>query len=209
MDTPPPNPPYHVRHPKLERRLHLVQYEEVVIAAQSRDLPDFHPYNSPHNTAVYEAVMAFEKIKPYLAEIDYYVLLHMLHDVSIEKIEEDYKIPISPEVIEKSRNTPEIREAYAILSTLKGPHEGTTRRNRADMLWRVAVSSEAKRPDISISAINALNKMNIDDLQLNPETRDHGSNRPAITLVVNNPALLKAPLDLEEATVVEVDSANG
>ena len=209
MNTPPPDPPYKIGHPRLERRLHLVQFEEAMIASRSKDLPDFHPYNNPHNTAIYEAVMEFERLKPYLGEVDYYVLLHLLYDVSIEKIEEDYGIPLSPEVIEASRDTPEIQEAYAVLSTLKGLHEGTTRRNRADMLWRVAVTSEKKRPDISIAAINSLNKMELDDLQLNPETRDHGSNRPAITLVVNNPALLKAPLDVTEGEVVEVTGANG
>jgi len=208
MDTPPPNPPYHVRHPKLERRLHLIDYDEVTIAAQSRSLPDFHPFNDEHTRAVVKAVEQFDELKPYLAELDYYVLLHLLHDVSPEKICEEYNVLIDQAIIDKSIDTPEIREAYAVLSTIKGLHEGTTRRNRADMLWRIAVRSETKRPDISISAVNAINKMDLDDRALNPST-DHGSNRPAITLVVNNPALLKAPLDLEEATVVEVDSANG
>ena len=199
IDVLPPKPPF---HPRLERRLHLIEIEEDIIASRGRKLPDFHPFNDEHTKAIVDTVEAFTALKPQLKESDYYVLLHLIKDTPFDKIEEEFKYKLTPEVVESARHTPEIREAYALLTTIQGLHRGTTRRNRADLLWRVAVRSEAKRPDIAIAAVNAINKMDVEDKMMEPGLNGVSS-RPALTIVVSNPALLKAPLDIEEATVVE------
>ena len=195
-------------HPYPERVLELVRSQEHLASKRFETMSDFNPLNSQHGRDVWVLLEEFKKIKPHLSIEDYFILLHFIRGVTLETIYTDHGVTLPNPLFhptDEDHYPPDhpLHQAYNVLSELEALSEGATKMNKANMLWRIAVRNEERRPDLAISAINMLNKTLVAHGDLTPSTSSSpGSTNNGITLVLQNPALLRAPLDVTDAEVV-------
>jgi hypothetical protein len=191
----------------IARKLGLIPSSMALEESRYEHLPDFHPMRSEQSEHIYKLIQQFNELNPPLTQIQLFQLLHLVYERPLEEIEAEYaaSIPQPPNPYDPE-TSPVFRQAYSIFTELRSLARGATLANKRDMLWRIAVRNENRRPDLSIAAINALNKTQIAHGEIAPQnTSGGGGNSSAgFTLILQNPQLLNAPLDqIEEAEIVD------
>lgn len=91
------------------------------------------------------------------------------------------------QTVSKWSNDPEVRRYVALLTRYRNLIDGPNEELRKNVLWRITAACERERPNISIAAIQELNKMSGAYAQQN-------ANGP-VTVVINQSLLPRGELD--------------
>ena len=107
--------------------------------------------------------------------------------IPVHELEKQYGVEIDIDAMKMKKS---VKTVINVMTSIYLLRHGVSKEQRAHMLWRIAVANEERRPDLSIAAVNSLNKM---DPALN-QGEDRSNN---LTVIVQAPALANSPLDAE------------
>jgi len=155
-------------------------------------LSEFHPANDAYNLEVVRILKEIKRRQKYLEPREMLALEHLVRGKSLEDIRKEHHVRLSAEEISSTKVT----QLAQLISSLYLLRLGVTKKQRSNMLWRIAVRNEIKRPDLAISAIATINKMFGDNTPVRTGIGS-GSAGDGITIIVQNQALANAPLDGE------------
>ena len=151
---------------------------------------ELHPTADPYNYEVVRLMREIKRRQRHIDRVDILAIEHLVRGRSLEDIAEKEGVTLLPSSI----NTPKVRKLTELISSLYLLRLGVTKEQRANMLWRIAVKNEDRRPDISIAAISTINKMFGDNTPQRLAPGDVGGSG-GVTIIVQNQALTNAPLD--------------
>ncbi len=146
-------------------------------------LDEYHPANDEYSKQMTRLVAGLENLSRYMSFEERVMAKHLSSGVSLSRIKD-----VAPELDPKSiKITQNITRAVGLVNAIQLLKQGVSKQQKGFMLWRIAVKNEIKRPDVTIAAINSMNKMSGDI--------DAPKDTGGITLIVANNALINAPLD--------------
>jgi hypothetical protein len=155
-------------------------------------LSEFHPANDAYNLELVRILREIQRRQPHLEPKELLALEHLVRGKSLVEIKEQHGVALTQDDLTGIK----VRQMAQLVSSLYLLRLGVTKKQRANMLWRIAVRNEIKRPDLAISAVATINKMFGD----NSPVRNgiSGGSDSGITIIVQNQALANSPLDAAE-----------
>ena len=153
---------------------------------------DFHPVNDAYNFELVRLATEIDRRRKTLSEKDSLAVEHLVKNTPVDKIYEKTGVLL----VEEDFKAPGVMKMASLVSSLFLLKTGVTKKARSNLLWRIAVRNELKRPDLSIAAVATINKMFGDNTPVRTDGGGVGSG--GLTIIVQNQALANSPLDAVE-----------
>jgi len=155
------------------------------------------PYH-PSNDVFYESLEDIRRsithqqatMRPIVVEIIKYVHTGLPQTKIAEKLR------VTPQTVSNHARSPNGKRLLQLIRHYQQLLDGPQHAHRQHMLYRIALDNELNRPNISIAAVQELNKMN--------GAYDTAAQSTSLNITINNELLPRGPLDqLPKAHVIQ------
>jgi hypothetical protein len=170
----------------VDQALSMIDEEDQAAAGE------FHPVNDAYNLEVMKVAIEINRRKKKMSKKDLLAVEHLVKNTTIKQIYENTGVLLE----QKDFKAPGVQKMASLVSALFLLKTGVTKKARSNLLWRIAVRNELKRPDLSIAAVATINKMFGDNTPVRTDGGIGGGG--GLTIIVQNQALANSPLDAME-----------
>jgi len=170
----------------------LTAESAMALLDNEEDLTEFHPANDAYNFEVLRLMQEIKRRAKRLDDKEKLALEHLVKNTSLKAIKKRTGITLTGKDVEVTK----VVKLASLISSLFLLRSGVTKKQRSNMLWRIAVRNEIKRPDLAIAAVSTINKMFGDNTPVRVDGSGGGGG--GLTIIVQNQALANSPLDAVE-----------